>query len=57
MYSREEKCEMPQKREWHHMLAGSNYAAGGKNISAVSLQFFKGPVILELFYCLAIQPL
>ena len=33
------KYERPQKRaaqgmtiEWHHMLAGSNYAAGGKNI-------------------------
>ena len=57
------KYERPQKRaaqgmtrEWHHMLAGSNYAAGGKNVSAVSLQFSKGPVMSELFYCLAIHP-
>ena len=57
------KYERPQKRaaqgmtrEWHHMLAGSNYAAGGKNISAVSLQFSKEPVISELFYCLVIHP-
>ena len=64
MYTREEKYGRPQKRaeqgmtrEWHHTLAGSNYAAGGRNISAVSLQFSKGPVFLELFYCLAIQPL
>ena len=42
MYTWAEKYvryERPQKRaaqgmtiEWHHMLAGSNYAAGGKNI-------------------------
>ena len=49
------KNERPQKRaaqcmtrEWHHMLAGSNYAAGGKNVYAVSLQFSKGPVILKI---------
>lgn len=61
-YTWAEKYERPQKRaarcmtrEWYHMLAGSNYAAGGKNISAVSLQFSKGPVISELSYCLAID--
>ena len=61
MCTQAEKYERPQKRaaqgmtrEWHHMLAGTIYAVGGKNISAVSLQFSKGPVISELFYCLAI---
>ena len=56
MCTQAQKYERPQKRsaqgmarEWHHMLAGSIYAAGGKNISVVSLQFSKRPVISDLF--------
>ena len=63
MCTRAEKYERPQKRvaqgmtrEWHRMLAGSNYAAGVKNISADSSLFSKGPVISEWLHCLAIQP-